>query len=113
MKLYATTTSERASKGQGGNKYLHIDILCKTDLGNEIISQINVETNDYNEAIIKYVNVVNGVEIGLAKELKRISLKGKRQKGKQQKGENYLFESPEKTIKRISSDWDSRYDDIV
>lgn len=27
MKLYATTTSERASKGQGGNKYLDIDIF--------------------------------------------------------------------------------------
>lgn len=27
MKLYATTTSERASKGQGGNDYLHIDII--------------------------------------------------------------------------------------
>ncbi len=27
MKLYATTTSERASKGQGGNKYLNIDIF--------------------------------------------------------------------------------------
>lgn len=26
MKLYATTTSERASKGQGGNEYLEIDI---------------------------------------------------------------------------------------
>lgn len=26
MKLYATTTSERASKGQGGNKFLMIEI---------------------------------------------------------------------------------------
>lgn len=26
MKLYATTTSERASKGQGGNKHLEINI---------------------------------------------------------------------------------------
>lgn len=26
MKLYATVTSERASKGQGGNEYLDIDI---------------------------------------------------------------------------------------
>lgn len=27
MKLYATTTSERASKGQGGNDYLIIEVL--------------------------------------------------------------------------------------
>lgn len=26
MKLYATTTTERASKGQGGNDFLHIQI---------------------------------------------------------------------------------------
>ena len=26
MKLYATTTSERASKGQGGNDFLNINI---------------------------------------------------------------------------------------
>jgi len=28
MKLYATTTSERASKGQGGNKYICIQLLA-------------------------------------------------------------------------------------
>jgi len=26
MKLYATTSSERASKGQGGNKFIKIDL---------------------------------------------------------------------------------------
>jgi hypothetical protein len=26
MKLYATTTSERATKGQGGNDYLHVSV---------------------------------------------------------------------------------------
>ena len=29
MKLYATTTSERATKGQGGNKYLIIEIKAE------------------------------------------------------------------------------------
>jgi len=33
MKLYATTTSERASKGQGGNKYLEIAIQVELDNG--------------------------------------------------------------------------------
>ena len=28
MLLYSTTTSERASKSQGGNEFLEIDILC-------------------------------------------------------------------------------------
>ncbi len=29
MKLYATVTSERASKGQGGNEYIDVDLLGK------------------------------------------------------------------------------------
>lgn len=29
MKLYATVTSERASKGQGGNKYLIIEVKAE------------------------------------------------------------------------------------
>jgi len=29
MRLYATTTSERASKGQGGNQYLIIEIKAE------------------------------------------------------------------------------------
>ena len=27
MRLYATVTSERASKGQGGNEYINIDLM--------------------------------------------------------------------------------------
>lgn len=40
MKLYATTTSERASKGQGGNERLNIDI---TDEFGQIILTINAK----------------------------------------------------------------------
>lgn len=29
MKLYATVTSERASKGQGGNKHIAITLQCE------------------------------------------------------------------------------------
>jgi len=39
MKLYATTTSERASKGQGGNEYICIDLL---DENKEKIAEINL-----------------------------------------------------------------------
>lgn len=31
MKLYATVTSERASKGQGGNDYIHVSITDSKD----------------------------------------------------------------------------------
>jgi hypothetical protein len=39
MKLYATTTSERASKGQGGNEFLQINIK---DLNEKVFLQIDV-----------------------------------------------------------------------
>ena len=38
MKLYATTTSERASKGQGGNKFICINLLNEKK---EIVTEIN------------------------------------------------------------------------
>lgn len=37
MKLYATVQSERASKGQGGNDFIHIDI---TDDNKDLIAQL-------------------------------------------------------------------------
>lgn len=39
MKLYATTTSERATKGQGGNDYLEINV---TDEQGDIIANIAI-----------------------------------------------------------------------
>ena len=36
MTLYATTTSERASEGQGGNKYLKIELIVQNDSGERI-----------------------------------------------------------------------------
>ena len=44
-KLYATATSEKASKGQGGNEFLRIDITA------ENIAGIPTRTNMYSLAI--------------------------------------------------------------
>jgi len=41
MKLYATTTSDRATKGQGGNEYLKIELSLfdgKIDAGDIVLS---------------------------------------------------------------------------
>jgi len=43
MKLYATTTSERASKGQGGNDYLEINI---TDDVKNILASIGTKPKE-------------------------------------------------------------------
>lgn len=59
MKLYAITTSERASKGQGGNEYIHIEILqgnTKSNYREYIIDftedGLIVADNDFNELLI-------------------------------------------------------------
>lgn len=59
MKLYATITSERASEGQGGNKYLDIKVIdenrhdiCIIRVENRedeiyVETSVNDETGDY------------------------------------------------------------------
>ena len=72
MKLYATTTSERASKGQGGNEYLEIEVKNERK---EIILELMIENH-------------NGL-LGLSYFLDRtkIASLGTISKGKRQKGE--------------------------
>jgi hypothetical protein len=42
MKLYTTVSSERATKGQGGNEYIIIDI----NVGQTTIGQVEIVYND-------------------------------------------------------------------
>jgi uncharacterized ferredoxin-like protein len=79
MKLYATTTSERASKGQGGNQFLTIEIQAEGWTG------IPTRTNLYRLSISKADE--NG---GLYAEIMKYSnheiivldnIKGNKQKG--------------------------------
>lgn len=46
MKLYATTTSERASKGQGGNEYIIIDLKVGSAKNSFSIGQVEVILNN-------------------------------------------------------------------
>lgn len=50
MKLYATTTSERASKGQGGNQFLKIEII---DEERRPILSVLIDGSDYQRMDIK------------------------------------------------------------
>ncbi len=72
MKLYATVTSERASKGQGGNEYL--DIVIHAGSERRIISTIQVRKITGNVTI--YTVYAGDEKIG---EL--IDTKGEKQKG--------------------------------
>lgn len=55
MKLYATTTSERASKGQGGNDRLYVDIM----LLSKTVPYVTVHINKSNtvQGYILSINV--------------------------------------------------------
>lgn len=56
MKLYATTTSERAKKGQGGNKYIEVII---NDEQKENICQVLVEYRE-EEIYVEFTNYSSG-----------------------------------------------------
>ena len=75
MKLYATTTSERASKGQGGNKYLEIAIQVGDN--REELAKIKVipEVQEYDGVeYLSYNMYINGEFFQ-----SRIQQKGKKQ----------------------------------
>lgn len=74
MKLYATTTSERASKGQGGNEYIYIDLLVG-DLKNQINAGRISLTHDETWFYLQYHETLESDGISL-----KTILKGKKQK---------------------------------
>lgn len=73
MKLYATTTSERATKGQGGNKYIDIDILDGDATTQRKVAKINIYIEN-NQTYLKYNDCVGN-------DIFENITKGKRQKG--------------------------------
>ena len=76
MKLYATTTSERASKGQGGNKKILIELTFKNSLGEiEDVAEIIYTSKESGGYILEYFDTE---ETGTPRTLKE---KGKKQKG--------------------------------
>lgn len=91
MKLYATTTSERASKGQGGNEYLEIELSI--DGGSQTVGYIYLNVNEdiknhgdkQNEWLVQYTpNKDTDPDIiaqGHYTPKKTATLKGNKQKG--------------------------------
>ncbi len=94
MKLYATTTSDRASKGQGGNEFINIhltvgdqnaptdvyDFECQGDV-------LNIYHNNEHEMTIHHKKQIDcGCEQGVYACLKHSKEKGNKQKGEPYKG---------------------------
>lgn len=81
MKLYATVTSERASKGQGG-EYLDIEIL---EENKEVIAQIKVRNYRFGHSITLWHG--NKTDVRTFKDV-AMNKKGEKQKGETRKCED-------------------------
>lgn len=87
MKLYATITSERASKGQGGNKYLEIEIQAEKLQGiptRANIYRINLDVDDDGfllGSILDYSTGKRTVLHKLGRNKIELEVKGEKQKG--------------------------------
>jgi hypothetical protein len=78
MKLYATTTSERATKGQGGNKYILTQLTIDRDIKNIIVLSAQVLSDGGVDLLLSQKTDSGGVELWRGVYLEK---KGKRQKG--------------------------------
>lgn len=74
MKLYATTTSERASKGQGGNEWLTIDLTVKNDKTSNYDSIGSLKLYYDNNALDYQITFTDGHEL-----VNLLKSKGKKQ----------------------------------
>lgn len=80
MKLYATTTSERASKGQGGNEYILIDVM--NEKKDKIIQFHITQAKDHLRGEHQNIYIYNpNAEYVDISQNDFIEPKGKRQKG--------------------------------
>lgn len=75
MLLYATVTSERASKGQGGNKQLNIDILIDDKVHPRFKLFITRREDDSTDIVLV------DMEKPFPNSVYEQTLKGKKQKG--------------------------------
>lgn len=88
MKLYATVTSERASKGQGGNEYIEIDLLGEDKI---ILAKLILKKHTHDEGRYLITEDIffrsHRLEVAVYKNIDEIPLK---EKGEKQKGEHEL-----------------------
>jgi uncharacterized ferredoxin-like protein len=79
MKLYATITSERASKGQGGNEYIEIELLVGTKNKQKKAGIVLMEPSYYGFEV-RYIPPAG---ISKSDSILLSEIKGERQKGEQ------------------------------
>jgi len=88
MKLYATTTSERATKGQGGNEYLNIALSLPPI--NKIYAEMELRFDDIlKEYTLKMLPETNGewIIVGVWNSMGDYQRGFMNRKSKKQKGD--------------------------
>lgn len=87
MRFYAQVRSERAEKGQGGNKELDVEILCQTTetKQNNVVARVRLHATEDGRVIMRLYPTYEGYESlhsgeYLLPEMYSIR-NGKRQKG--------------------------------
>ena len=81
MKLYATTTSERATKGQGGNKFIDISLSVGSAKDSKVIARIVLTPESDHYRIMTCIGDQRVEEILLDLNGRRQQIKGKQQTG--------------------------------
>jgi hypothetical protein len=81
MKLYGNITSERATKGQGGNKFISIDLSIGDKIKNNVIAKIMLDEHGFlyirnNKGEEKAVFTIQALDL-----VEVTNIKGKKQKG--------------------------------
>lgn len=99
MKLYATITSERATKAQGGNKYLEIELLVGSRDNQQKAGIVLLEPTKYGFEV-RYIPPagMNKQDSVLLSEIKAKSIDRKITKGKKQKGKIYCNKCMKSTL---------------
>lgn len=82
MKLYATTTSERASKGQGGNEFLDVFLQVKNEETglNDHVAQIQLLRHTSGSVTLRCRTLVSEKDITIQLP-ERYTKKGEKKKG--------------------------------
>lgn len=88
MKLYVKATSERASDGQGGNEYVHIDLFGENEVMlTRFVFRKHPEFPDKYVLVEDYFFRSGQLSVQCLSDLSGMVVEGMRQKGKKQKGE--------------------------
>lgn len=90
MKLYATVTSERASKGQGGNKYLKI-VVTDENKENLLIVALEPYEDSVGDGMRAEITCADHLYTKIyGEQIETSSTKGEKQKGEYEAVDSFL-----------------------